>query len=940
MASLRPPRGPAGSDAVSEASAAEPRARSGRGEAWHTLTPEQAGQRLESDGARGLTEAEAAARLARHGPNVLAASRGRPGLSILLHQFKSLIVLLLIAATVVAFVMGEDVEASAILVVILLNASIGFLIEWKAERTLSALRSHGVAMAHVLRDGVERQIAGAELVPGDVVTVAAGARVPADGRVIESVRLQIDEAALTGESRPVTKTTDAVADEAASLGDRVDMAYLGTAVTDGRGRVLVTATGRHTEMGQIGTLVSEAVARETPLERKIARLGRWLVGIVLALCAIIVGAGWLRGNGFLQMLEVGISLAIAAVPEGLPAVATMTLALGMQRMVRMGALIRRLPAVETLGSTTVICTDKTGTLTRNEMTVRAFIVDGRRVDVTGGGYGVAGEFLVAGQPIERPVSDHFRLALRIGALCNDAKIERTEGRATVLGDPTEAALIVAAEKAGLEHAALVRDHRRRQELPFDSVKQRMITVHDTPEGQAVAYVKGAPAALLAASSNQLTPAGVSVLTAEDRQRFLDGNQELAGAGLRVLALAYKELPGAYGESDLERDLTFVGLVGMEDPLREEARAAIATCREAGIRTVMITGDQLATAGEIARQLGIDQDARGRPLQAVHGRDLNDLDATQWQRIVSTTAVFARVSPKQKLQIVEALQDDAQIVAMTGDGVNDAPALKRADIGIAMGRRGTEVAKEAAAMVITDDDFASIVAAVEQGRIIYANILKFIHYLFSCNTAEILVIFVAIMIGWPLPLGPLQILWLNMVTDVFPALALALEPSAPGVMKEPPRDPKEPLVSGGLVWLIAWQGVMLAGFTLVAFVIGMRWHGATGEGLRLATTMAFMTLALIQVVHAFNARAQRRSAFSRIFTNGWLWAAVLLCLLLQAAAVYVPVLQRVLHTAPPTAADWGVILACSLAPLPIVEAVKLARRWMGSGHPSALERVRA
>jgi Ca2+-transporting ATPase len=899
-------------------------------QAWHALTLEEACERLESDCARGLTEPEAAARLARHGRNLLAASRGRSGLSILLHQFRSMIVLLLIAATIIAFLLGERVEAAAILIVILLNASIGFLIEWKAERTLSALRRHGVAMAHVLRDGVEREIVGAELVPGDVVVIAGGARVPADGRVIESVRLQIDEAALTGESRPVTKATDPVADEAASLGDRVDMAYLGTAVTDGRGRLLVTATGRHTELGQIGTLVSEAVARETPLEKKLGLLGRWLIGIVLALCAIIVAAGWLRGNGFLQMLEVGISLAIAAVPEGLPAVATMTLALGMQRMVRMGAIIRRLPAVETLGSTTVICTDKTGTLTRNEMTVRAFILDGRRIDVTGGGYGVAGEFLAAGQPVDRPGSEHLGLALRIGALCNDARIERAEGRATVLGDPTEAALIVAAEKAGLDHAALVRDHRRLHELPFDSVKQRMITVHETPERHTVAYVKGAPATVLEASSHQLTAAGASPLTPGARQGLLDGNQELADATLRVLALAYKELPDAYEDAELARGLTFVGLVGMEDPLRDEARAAIATCREAGIRTVMITGDQRATAGGIARQLGIDQDADGHPLQAVHGRDLNDLDATGWQRVVSTTAVFARVSPKQKLQIVEALQADAQIVAMTGDGVNDAPALKRADIGIAMGRRGTEVAKEAAAMIITDDDFASIVAAVEQGRIIYANILKFIHYLFSCNTAEILVIFVAIMIGWPLPLGPLQILWLNMVTDVFPALALALEPSAPGVMRQPPRDPKEPLVSGGLVWLIAWQGVMLAGFTLVAFVIGMRWHGTTGGGLRLAMTMAFMTLALIQVVHAFNARAQRRSAFSRIFTNGWLWAAVVLCLLLQAAAVYVPVLQRVLHTAGLTAADWGVIMACSLAPIPIVETAKLARRWMGSG----------
>ncbi len=930
MTGVGAPSGPVGSNGVSASVAAQHRARAGQAEAWHTLAPEEARERLQGDFVRGLTEAEAAARLARHGRNVLVAAHGRSCPWILLHQFKSLIVLLLVAATIVAFLLGERVEAAAILVVILLNASIGFLVEWKAERTLSALRRHGVAMARVLRNGSEHEIVGAKVVPGDVVIIAAGARVPADGRVIESVRLQIEEAALTGESRPVSKTADVVADEAASLADRVDMAYLGTAVTDGHGRLLVTATGRHTEMGQIGTLVSEAVARDTPLERKLGVLGRSLVGIVLALCAIIVAAGWWRGNGFLRMLEVGISLAIAAVPEGLPAVATMTLALGMQRMVRMGAIIRRLPAVETLGSTTVICTDKTGTLTRNEMTVRALIVDGRRIDVTGGGYASAGEFIVAGRPIDLPASEHLGLALRIGALCNDARIERVDGRATVLGDPTEAALIVAAEKAGLEHGALVCDHRRLHELPFDSSKQRMTTVHQTPERQTVAYVKGSPATLLAASSKRLTAAGVSPMASGDRQRVLDEDQELAGASLRVLALACKELPDAYGEAELDGDLTFVGLVGMEDPLREEARTAIATCRDAGIRTVMITGDQVATAGGIARQLGIDQDARGRLLQAVHGRDLNDLDATQWQRIVSTTAVFARVSPKQKLQIVEALQRDKQIVAMTGDGVNDAPALKRADIGIAMGRRGTEVAKEAAAMIITNDDFTSIVAAVEQGRIIYANILKFIHYLFSCNTAEILVIFVAIMVGWPLPLGPLQILWLNMVTDVFPALALAVEPSAPGVMSEPPRDPKQPLVSGGLVWLIAWQGVMLAGFTLAAFVIGMHWHGTKGEGLRLATTMAFMTLALIQVVHTFNVRAQRRSAFSRIFTNGWLWSALLLCLLLQVSAVCVPALRRILHTATPTAADWGVILACSLAPIPIVEMVKLASRWGASG----------
>jgi Ca2+-transporting ATPase len=892
-------------------------------EAWHTLPLDEAARRLHTDATRGLRDAEASRRLAQHGPNTLSQAQGRSVFAILVHQFTSLIVALLIAATAVAFALGETIEAVAILVVIVLNAAIGFLTEWKAERTLSALQKQTVAVAHVVREGGERQIPAAELVPGDLIVLAAGARVPADGRIVESARLQIEEAALTGESQTVTKATDPLPDQDAALGDRLNTAFMGTTITDGRGRLLVTATGARTEMGKIGILVDEATTRATPLEQRLARLGRLLIVIVLGLCAVIVFAGWLRGHRFLYMLEVGISLAIAAVPEGLPAVVTITLALGMQRMARMRALVRRLPAVETLGSTTVICTDKTGTLTRNEMTVRAFVLDRRRIEVTGTGYAPVGTFQDNGQPVDPRSDDHLALALRIGALCNDAKVEHTDGRDAVLGDPTEAALIVAAEKAGMGHAALDPDFPRVGEVPFDSTSKRMVTVHRTPQGRTVAFVKGSPGTLLAASTSEVRAAGVMPLTPDDRQRWEELNQQLASAALRVLGLAYRELPEGYNEGDLARDLIFVGLAGMFDPLRDEAKAAIATCREAGIRTVMITGDQQPTAAEIARQLGIDRDPQGRPLRTVHGRELTDLDATGWQRAVAGAAVFARVSPRHKLQIVEALQGQGHIVAMTGDGVNDAPALKKADIGVAMGIKGTEVAKETADMVITDDNFATIVGAIEQGRIIYANILRFVHYLFSCNFAEILTVFIAIMIGWPLPLGPLQILWLNMITDIFPALALALESSAPGLMKQAPRDPKESLLPPGFLGLIAWQGVLLAGVTLLAFFIGMRWYGSAGDGPR---TMAFMTLALAQIFHAFNARSQRRSAFGAgLFTNGWLWGAVLVCLLLQVAAVYVPLLQTVLHTVPPTAADWGIIASCSLTPVAVVELVKIVQR---------------
>ncbi|MCC7053205.1 MAG: HAD-IC family P-type ATPase [Gemmatimonadaceae bacterium] len=881
---------------------------------------------------KGLTAAKAAELLQSHGPNTLPPARQRSSLAILAHQFRSLIVLLLLVASGIAFAMGDLSEGIAILVVILLNALIGFGTEWKAGRALDSLRSHEVPVARVRRDGHERQVPASELVPGDVVLLHAGDRVPADARVLHATGLHVDESSLTGESVAVLKVHAPEPDAGAALGDRTGMVHMGTTVMAGRGSAEVTATGADTELGHVGRLIADVADRATPLEAKLAELSRAMLVLVLVLCAVIVVAGWLRGNDLLRMLEVGVSLAIAAVPEGLLAVTTMTLAVGMQRMARMKALVRRLPAVEALGATTVICTDKTGTLTQNEMTVRVLLAGPRRIEVTGQGYARDGVLHDAGHEATvlagATAGDPLAIALRIGALCGDATVQRTGDAVTVLGDPTEVALVVLAEKAGLSRAALQAAWVRTAESPFDSATKRMHTVHQRADGSRVVFAKGAPSSILAASGWELTAEGRSPLTDDARAAWVDRNNVLAGQALRVLALACRELDAGDDApvETLAHDLTFVGLVGMMDPLSDGVTETVAVCRRAGIRVVMITGDQLVTAAEIARQLGIDHAADGRTLRVVHARELAGLDASGWERVVADAAVFARVTPEHKLQIVAALQREGAVVAMTGDGVNDAPALKAADVGIAMGIRGTDVAKDAADIVITDDHFATIVAAVEQGRVIVSNILRFIHYLFACNFAEILTVFAAIMLGWPLPIGVLQILWLNMVTDLFPALSLAMEPAAPGVMQQPPRDPGEALLTRGFAWLIAWQGMLLAASTLVAFAVGMRWHGRSGTELAHAVTVAFMTLSMVQIVHTFSARSRTASIIGAGFLgNRWLWGAVLGSAALQLAAVEVPFLRGVLDTVSLTWADWGLVAACSAAPVIVIELVKAVGR---------------
>ncbi len=912
------------------------------GAPWHTRSATDVVSALSSDAERGLSGNEVRARSAKYGLNQLAQAQKRSLWTLLLYQFRSLIVLLLVSAAAVAVALGDVIEAAAIFAVIILNAAIGFFTEWKARSALNALREQSASVARVIRDGREEQIDASALVPGDVVLLSAGDRVPADGRLLSASQLKVDEAALTGESMPVSKTADAELSEDTATADQTVMVHMGTGVSDGRGTFVVTATGAATEMGKIGTLIEGVEVHGTPLEAKLSQLSRTLLWLVLGLCAIIVFSGWLRGNQLLYMLEVGISLAIAAVPEGLLAVTTMTLAIGMQRMARFNALVRRLPAVESLGSTTVICSDKTGTLTRNQMTVRAYdLLDGQ-VTVTGAGYDRDGTFEVDGAAIspslDAAAAGTLELALRIGVLCNDARVSPVGEESSVLGDPTEIALLVAAQKGGLRPDALLQEYPRIAELPFRSETKLMVTVHRTPEGGVIACMKGSPSAVLDASVSIEAGHGATALSDAMRATVLANNEALASSALRVLAFAWRELPADYSAKDTTADnpdspdpqlttqFSFVGLVGMSDPLREEASATIATCQRAGIRTIMLTGDQQATAAEIARQLGLDKSVDGTPKRTVHARELHNLTPEGWLDAVRDAAVFARVSPEHKLQIVDALQRQGHVVAMTGDGVNDAPALRKADIGIAMGLRGTEVAKESAAMVITDDNFATIVRAIEQGRIIVHNLLRFIHFLFSCNFAEIATVFAAIMVGWPLPLGVLQILWLNLVTDIFPAMALALEPSAPDVMTRPPRDPDKPLMSRDFAWLIAWQGMLLSGCTLAAFGIAMRWYGSDGPGLQHAITIAFMTLALSQTFHAFNARSRVRSAFSgQVFANAWLWGATVLCIALQIAAVSFEPLRQLLRTVPLTLTDWTLVVGFSLAPVLVVELVKLWQR---------------
>lgn len=870
--------------------------------------------------ALGLTAADANRRRQQHGANVLQTIRARPPWRILIDQFASLVIGLLAVAAAVAWATGDVLEAVAITVVLIINAGVGFATEWQAGRALDALRRQARTTTRVRRDRVEKSINAEELVPGDVVVLNAGDRVPADARLLEASSLQVEESALTGESTTVEKSSEPVA-LSAPLSERRSMLYLGTGIAAGHAVALVVATGLKTELGRIGQLVATSPKEQSPLEKRLADLGRQLVYLVLVIAALVMVTGWLRGDGLWMMVEVGISLAVAAVPEALPAVTTLILALGVLRLARRHAIIRRLSAVETLGSATVICADKTGTLTENRMTVREYsLSDDRTIDLEKERVAVEGDEL-----LER--------AVRIGVLCNEASFNaaaRDETRS--LGDPTETALLVVADALVLDVEHERNTHPKLAEQPFQTSTRRMTTLHRRSGGGHLAALKGAPAVVLDACTTYANAANeMRPLDDLARTRFIAANEQMAGRALRVLALAVKYFDGDFqdtSEEALESGYSFLGFVGMIDPPRPGVAEAIRRAALAGIRTVMLTGDQLNTAAAIARELGI---GGGREPSALHARDLIGADQTRIAELAKTADVFARVSPEDKMRIVEALQASGEVVAVTGDGVNDAPALKRANIGIAMGQRGTEVAKEAADVVLADDNFATIVRAVEGGRTIYANITKFVHLMFSKNLGEVLTIFPAIALGWPLPLLPLQILWINLVTDIFPGLALALEPTAPGVMRQRPL--RSGLLSRPFLILIGWQGAMLAAINLAAYAWALGRYGAGAH----ARTLALLVLVSGQLGHLFNCRSRTHSAFDGVMRNPYIWMAALSMIGLQLLAVYFAPLARVLDLSKPTRVDWAVTAIAAVVPIVIVEVTKaFARR----GTAESAERTKA
>jgi Ca2+-transporting ATPase len=886
----------------------------------HALEAATVARLLEVDPTQGLNTSEGGERRRRFGANALQTIRPRPAWRILLEQFASLIVALLAVAAIIAWATGDLIEAVAIVVVLIINALVGFATEWQAGRALDALRRQARTTARVRRDGYDMKVDAADLVPGDIVIFNAGDRVPADGRLIEAVNLRVEESALTGESSTVEKSTEP-AQLSAPLAERHSMVYLGTTIAAGHALAVVTATGVRTELGRIGKLVADAPDVSTPLQARLADLGHRLVYAVLVIAAVVMVTGWLRGDGLWMMAEVAISLAVAAVPEGLPVVTTLILALGVLRMARQNAIVRRLPAVETLGSTSIICTDKTGTLTQNRMTVREYhLADGRTV-------------LSIDARSALDEDELLGRAIRAGVLCNEASLgAHSVDGSRAIGDPTETALLVAAEEMAVDVSGLRAEYPKIIEVPFDASTKRMITVHRGKAATDLAVLKGAPSVVLDACANYFDSGGGTLpLDDKARARLLGANEEMAGRALRVLGLAEKRLAAAVGgadqaaNSELEAQLqaqagyTFLSFVGMIDPPRPEVYGAIEQACAAGIRVVMLTGDQMNTACAIARQLRLAGDQEGL---ALHSRDLVGVSGDRLAELARTVNVFARVSPEDKLRIVEALMQSGEVVAVTGDGVNDAPALKRASIGVAMGERGTEAAKEAADVVLADDNFATILRAVEAGRTIYANIVKFVHLMFSENLGEVLVIFLSIAAGWPLPLLPLQILWINLVTDVFPALALAVEPAAPAVMQRRPRPSNSSLLSRGLLVLITWQGAMLAAITLSIYAWAL---GSYGEGAH-ARTVAMMALVGVQLGHLFNCRSRTRSAFEGLFRNPFIWIAAAIVIALQLMAVYLPPLSRLLNTTRLTSLDWLMAACAVVAPIMLVEVSKSFSRW--------------
>ncbi len=900
---------------------------------FYSLNPQQILKLLET-APTGLIPSQVQERLERFGPNELAPAKKISPLRIFLRQFENILIIILMVATVISFALGEHRDAWVILAILVACAALGFIQEYKAEQAAAALQKMAAPTATVIRDGQEQVIPAREVVPGDILMLYTGDRVAADGRLLEEVNLMADESVLTGESTSVSKGLASLTAADIPLADQACIVFGGTVITYGRGRAVVTATGMDTEFGRIARLLAEVEEEKTPLEARMDSIGKVLSLICLAVATGAALLGVWRGYGWLEMLIWGISLAVAAVPEALPAVVTGALAIGTTRMARQNAIVKRLPAVETMGCTTIICTDKTGTLTKNEMTARRLFLDGRLLEISGMGYEPVGDFLKEGHQVTPEKEPVLLTAARIALLCNDANLEEEEGVWKLRGDPTEGALLVLARKAGLDPARQSLEFPRAAEIPFSAERKMMTTLHQGAEG-ILAYLKGAPEAVLTRSVRILTGQGERPITDQDRQEIMEQAHQMAGQALRVLGLAYrslKTLPEPSPEA-VEKDLVWVGLVGLMDPPRPEAWQAVAHCFKAGIRVIMVTGDHPDTAAAVAREVGLISNLREH--QVVTGPQLGRMSDAELTAILSEVKVFARVSPEHKLRLVNILKAQGEIVAMTGDGVNDAPALKRADIGVAMGLTGTEVTKATAAMILADDNFATLVAAVEEGRAIYDNIKKYLIFLLSCNLAEILVLTGAFFLGMPLPLIAIHILMVNLTTDGLPALALGVDPKAPDLMSRPPRHPQERVFNRSVNLLL---GVISAYMTLILiplFIYFFYWNPAGAASyqaaLTRAQTMVFATLVLLEMVNAFNCRSDYHSMFTvGVFKNRFLVVSVIISVAITVAVVQWPLLARLFHTVPLNLNEWLLATILSLSLVPVVELTKWLMRRGAQG----------
>ncbi|RCX20937.1 Ca2+-transporting ATPase [Anaerobacterium chartisolvens] len=873
-------------------------------------------------GHTGLSQKEASRKHEKYGPNTIVQKKKVSPIKILLDQFSDFMVIILLACTVISTFMGEITESVTIIAIIAVNAVLGFVQEYKTERTMEALKSLAAPAARVIRDGILCSIPAEQLVPGDLTVLEAGDRVPADAILIEANNLQVDESLLTGESHPVEKSLQEYGKEGGSTDKKLNKVFMGTIVINGRARAVVHSTGMLTEMGRIADMIQGIEDEQTPLQKRLDHLGRYIVYGCLIICFIVSVAGILRGEALFTMLLAGISLAVAAVPEGLPAIVTIALALGVQRMLKRNALIRKLPAVETLGCASVICSDKTGTLTENKMTVRKIYAGESILNVTGDGHSFEGGFAIGNKEVRLQKLYPAKLALEIGGICNNAKIspasdqdkgalgkiksvltkhQRWEGS----GDPTETAIAIAAGKAGLSPEVLDRLYTRIDELPFDSERKCMTVVCTRGVREVFAFTKGAPDVIIEKCNKIHTANGIIELNRVIKKSIMKINDNMAGEALRVLGVAYRQLDSKSCEKrQLEQDLIFVGLIGMIDPPRREAVEAVRKCRMAGIKPVMITGDHKVTATAIAKEIDIYSEGD----RVITGDELDRMDDEMLARVADDTAVYARVSPKHKLMIVRVLKKLGHIVAMTGDGVNDAPAVKEADIGVAMGVTGTDVTKEASSIILMDDNFATIVAAIEEGRVIYNNIRKFIRYMLACNIGEVLTMFLGMLMGLPLPLLPIQILWVNLVTDGLPAIALGLDPPERDIMMRPPRGSKENIFAHGLLSLILFRGILIGLSTLAVFTSVMHFKADVDT----ARTAAFLTLVITQLIHVFECKSEKKTIFEiPVFNNIPLVISVVISLAMILGVIYIPALQGIFNTVPLEAGEWLMVAGFSL-----------------------------